>query len=72
MKTAIIENNILIVDGVGYDIRYVTNDGRVVCNTDKLRGAYGDEYPLEECDVPGSDEPVYDINYEKDLDPYFN
>jgi hypothetical protein len=40
----------LTVDGVKYKVRYAyqhdTEGTLLVCATDKLRGKYGDEYPL--------------------------
>ncbi len=42
-------NKTLTVDGVAYRVRYY-NDDKVVCDTDKLQGKFGDEYPMSSVD----------------------
>jgi hypothetical protein len=40
----------LTVNGVAYRVRYY-NDRVVVCDTDKLKGKFGDEYPMSWVDT---------------------
>ena len=43
-------NKTLTVNGVAYRVRYYTAD-TVVCDTDKLQGKHGDEFPRNQVEL---------------------